>query len=197
MKSNKLIELIMEADPTGEGEFVVGEDGNADIFCIESKPGYWDGCYHVMVRDYSKQCYNVIGAQYRSDGVKHVIRSMTTCDALYDDKDLPVEVFDTFVKKKMADQVAAWRTEARECEETIMAPIFMKLMGKLKEGHRILQDKKDRGNKFFTLHWDEIAYNKHGGPKNSLYSGECKLVFKSGFFYSVEDNKHIQWKLSI
>ena len=40
MKTKKLIELLQKEDPSGEEEvFVSTEDGNLDIFFIETKPG--------------------------------------------------------------------------------------------------------------------------------------------------------------
>jgi len=48
MKSKKLIELLQAEDPTGEIEVCIG---NQDVFCLESKPAYWDGCPQILIRN--------------------------------------------------------------------------------------------------------------------------------------------------
>ena len=113
MKVKKLIELLQEFDDDGE-VCISTEDGNVDIFNLEQVPGYWDGVYHVMKRDWTKTCYNIIGAEYRSDGWKIVIKPMSIQDALTDNSDLPIEVTDTFVEKRMQKQVDEWRKEAKD-----------------------------------------------------------------------------------
>jgi len=189
--------MLNEADPSGEGEVCVGDCGNADIFALEWKPGYWDGCYHVLVRDWENKYYNVKEAQYRSDGQKLVIKTMTTEDALFNDPELPVLVIDDFVEKRMADMVAKWREDSKEIKEQSLESILMPFLMKLKKGHKILQDKKSAGHRIFSLHWDKIEWNKYGSPQKGLTQGECKIVFKSGLFSSVEDPDKIQWKLNI
>jgi len=111
MKTKKLIELLQAEDPGGEGEVLVG---NEDILCIDSVEGYWDGCKQVMVRDWSSEYYNIIGAEYRSDGSKVRIHTMGIYDALINDPDLPVKVVDTFVEKKMQKWVDDSRKEIKK-----------------------------------------------------------------------------------
>jgi hypothetical protein len=116
MKTKKLIELLQAEDPSGECEVCVG---NTDIFFVECKPAYWDGCLEVLDRDESKQCYNVIGATYTSEGAKLNIVTHSIYDAMIDNVELPVKVIDTFVEKRMQKRVDAWRAEAKQINEEV------------------------------------------------------------------------------
>lgn len=116
MKTKDVIEMLQEADPSGELECVVG---NHDIFCAHVEPAYWDGSMQLLVREKDNPYYNVTGAIYTSQGDKVQINTMGIDDALCNDPDLPVEVTDTFVNKRMQDQVNAWRKENQEIKESV------------------------------------------------------------------------------
>jgi hypothetical protein len=201
MKSSKLIELLQKEDPTGDGEVCIsGSEGNADIFNLEWKAGYWDGAYQVLKRNWASEYYNVIGAEYRSDGDKLCIRPMTIEDALLNDPELPIEVFDDFCQKKMADEVASWREVMRKIKDEINDHMFFKVMEKLKEGHRIFQNKEDPIGKYFVMYWDIKDKSGILNDKTKwcrLVSGECGIVLKSGFFKHVEREKNIEWVFSL
>ncbi|KKN19529.1 hypothetical protein LCGC14_0944910 [marine sediment metagenome] len=111
MKTKDVIEMLQKADPSGKLDCVVG---NYDIFCAHVEPAYWDGCMQLLVRDKDNSYYNVTGAIYTSKGVKVQIETMGIDDALCEDPELPVEVIDTFVNKRMQDQVDAWRVERKK-----------------------------------------------------------------------------------
>lgn len=116
MKTKDLIKLLQEADPTGELDCVVG---NEDIFDVWVEPAYWDGCKQLLVRDTSLKGYNIVGAEYRSDGEKVQIQTMNIMEAMLDNPDLPVTVVDNFVDKHMQATVDAWRTEIREIKKKV------------------------------------------------------------------------------
>lgn len=118
MKVKKLIELLQEFDDDGE-VCIATEDGNVDIFALHEMEGYWDGAYQVLERDWSCKFYNVIGAKYRSDGSKIVIKPMGIEDALLDNTDLPIEVIDKFINKRMQKQVDEWRKEAKDIHSEV------------------------------------------------------------------------------
>lgn len=118
MKVKKLIELLQKFDDDGE-VCIATEDGNVDIFHLEEMAGYWDGAYQVLERDWTNEFYNVTGAKYRSDGSKIVIKPMGIEDALLDNIDLPIEVIDKFVNKRMQKQVDAWRKEAKDIHSQV------------------------------------------------------------------------------
>lgn len=113
MKVKKLIELLQEFNDDDE-VCMPTEDGNVDIFCLEQKEGYWDGVFQVLERDWTKTCYNIVGAKYRSDGWKIVIQPHSIQDALIDNPNLPIEVIDGFVDKKMQKRVDEWRQSAKK-----------------------------------------------------------------------------------
>lgn len=118
MKTKKLIELLQKEDPSGEGEVLIPtEDGNVDIHFIDTVEGYWDGSKQIMVRD--KENDSIIGAEYRSDGMKIRILTMGIRDALLDNPDLPIKVVDNFVEKKMQKWVDDTRKEIKDIWEKV------------------------------------------------------------------------------
>jgi hypothetical protein len=125
MKTKELIRLLQEEDPSGEMDCVID---NQDILYVCGEISYWDGCKQILIRDETKDCYNVIGAEYRSDGWKLSIVSYGIYDALCVDPDLPVKVVDTFVNKKLQEYVDTWRKEIKEMKRQLK-----KLKNKRKE----------------------------------------------------------------
>ena len=111
MKTKKLIEMLQELDPEGEIEVCIG---NEDIYFADRMPAYWDGRLQVLIRDEECEYYNIIGAKYTSSGDKIKLYPLSILEALEEDPDLPVEVIDTFINKKMQKTVDRWREEARE-----------------------------------------------------------------------------------
>ena len=81
MNTGDLIKLLQEADPSGELPITV--HGN-DVWFVEVEPGYYDGPYEQLVRDETKEGYNIIGAQYRQDGEKLRIHLYGIEDLLLD-----------------------------------------------------------------------------------------------------------------
>jgi len=89
MKTKEVIRQLLEADPTGEEEVSVG---NCDIYYVDSIPSYYDGNQKILIRDESKNCYNVVGVKVREAGRKIVINTLSLEDALYTDPNLPVDL---------------------------------------------------------------------------------------------------------
>ena len=116
MKTKDLIKLLNEVDPSGEMDCVVN---NVDIFTAYGVVSYWDGCKQLLIRDETKDCYNVVGAEYRSDGWKVQIETMSISDAMLNNDDLPVKVVDTFVHKQMQERVDKWRQEMKDIHEQV------------------------------------------------------------------------------
>jgi len=109
MKTSELIRLLNELDPNGNNDVVID---NIDILNIELKDSYWDGCKQILIRDPNNtKCYNIIGAEFRSDGTKLNIRTLSIKDALLNNPNLPVKVVDTFIKKTMQETIDKWRKE--------------------------------------------------------------------------------------
>jgi len=202
MKSKKLIELLQKEDPTGETEVCVGGE---DIYFLESKPGYWDGVYQVLERNWDSEYYNVTGAQYRSDGTKIVIRTLSIEDALYNNPDLPVTVIDNFTDKKMQKKVDEWRSNAKndkeEFEKQALQEFTYKVLSKIKEGWKVVQPNDQKIGKYNVmwyikdpLKFDGRAYKETDNQKH-LCQGECMAILKSGFFTTEVIDNLIHWKL--
>lgn len=88
MKTKELIRQLQEVDPSGEVECCVG---NSDIYLLELLPAYYDGCLQILKRDQVNNCYNVIGAKYTSKGNKVNIVPLSISDAIFNEKDFPIE----------------------------------------------------------------------------------------------------------
>jgi hypothetical protein len=196
MKTRKLVELLQKEDPSGEMEICIDtEEGFCDILHIESP---YDGyaVYQKMERDWNNDYYNVVGARIRVDGNILFFRAISLQEALLDNPNLPVTVRGRNEEEtaRLKDKVSSWREESRKIKRDIMDPMFIRLLERLKEGHRILQKKTDPIGKFWTLHWDKIESNGYGFPKHGLVQGENQIVLKSGFFEPVELDNCIEWK---
>lgn len=203
MKVKKLIELLQAEDPTGETEVCIG---NQDIFCLESKPAYWDGCLQILTRDWSNEFYNVTGAKYTSVGSKIEIRSMGIDDAIAEDPDLPVEVIDEFLDKRMAETVAKWRQEAREMRKNIDNKMLVEVLEKYREGWKAAQAVAEPLARCNVQWWwksedsntKRLAYNEKDHDKQiSLCQGHSQAVVQSGFFRPVNDGQRIVWEFNI
>ena len=191
MKSKELIRWLQEEDPTGEGEVVVGND---DIHFLEWKPGYWDGKYTVLIRDESKRpYYDIVGAEYRSDGEKLCIRTMSWQDVISNDTDAPVKVVDTFCEKRMQNNVDAWRAEMKAMEKELNEEFVERVKSKLKDGWKIRQPSHERVGKYFVTKWFKKGFFKD--KEENFVQGECEAVLKSGLFDHYREGDFIYWKL--
>lgn len=123
MKTKKLIELLQEADPSGERECVVG---NHDILDVSAEPGYWDGAYEVLIREEENPFYNVIGAKITTKGIKVVINTLSIKSAIWESdsygEHFPVEIDTTYVRpesnQRYHDLVEKWRVKPRKYYES-------------------------------------------------------------------------------
>lgn len=128
MKTKELIRQLQENDPTGEEECCVG---NADIHFVESLPAYYDGCLQVLKRDEANEYYNIIGAKYTCRGRKVKIHTLSISDALFNDKDLPVEFDCSEASKERYEKlVADRRLEIAQVEKDVDRGFFLQYMEK-------------------------------------------------------------------
>ena len=120
MKTNELIRKLTEADPSGELEVTVGK---TDIFFLQVLPGYYDGCYQTLKRDpeLEEKCYDVIGAEIRSESRHVCINTLGVCDALLDNPDLPVSFDGEYAERHYASIVEKWRSEMRKINDDVEA----------------------------------------------------------------------------
>lgn len=115
MKTKKLIELLNEADPSGEEEVCVG---NIDIHFVSKDPAYYDGCLQVLVRDPLREpYYNITGAKINGTGSKIQIHILEIESAIYDNPELPVEVDSSNIR--YIEKVKGWRKDAKDLEEEL------------------------------------------------------------------------------
>ena len=105
MKTNELIRQLQLADPGGELEACVD---NIDIHFVSREPAYYDGKLEVLIRDPKEKYYNICGAEFRREGYKIQIQTLSIRDALWENPDLPITGSHYDLEK--------WRREARECK---------------------------------------------------------------------------------
>ena len=116
MKTKKLIEILQQADPSGELECSVG---GTDIFAAHTAPGYYDGVHEILVRDPLVSWYNVVGGIISSKGTKVNIQLLTLEDALFDSEAngeyFPICVDTDYVNpasnERFHQKIAAWRQD--------------------------------------------------------------------------------------
>lgn len=114
MKTKDLIAALQAADPSGELEVAVG---NTDIHFVDKEPAYYDGCLQVLKRDPKKiDCYNIVGGEFRSNGNKIVIHTLSIKTALWDNSDLPVTFDADYAREHYAPKVDGWRQEVKTFE---------------------------------------------------------------------------------
>lgn len=114
MKTNELIRLLQEADPSGEVECCID---NHDIYSVELWPAFYNGFLEILVRDPSlRPYYDVVGGIIRRTGQKIRLRSLPLEDAVWDavDKDFPIDIEETHVETRqhIEKEVQKWREEA-------------------------------------------------------------------------------------
>jgi hypothetical protein len=120
MKTNELIRRLQEADPSGEMEVTVGK---TDIHFIGRSPAYWDGCYQILKRDPALEgkCYNIIGAEIRSEGSHICINTHSVEDILDENPDAPVTFDSEYAARHYRERVDEWRSEARKIIASVRA----------------------------------------------------------------------------
>lgn len=125
MKTNELIRRLQEADPSGDMEVTVGK---TDIYFLQKIPGYYDGCHQILKRDSALEgeCYNIIGAEIRSEGQHICIETHDIRTALVDNPDFPVTYDSEYAEIHYRDRVEEWRAEARQIQESVAARVAAK-----------------------------------------------------------------------
>ena len=190
MKTKKLIELLQEADPTGEEECCVG---NTDIHFVGVEPAYYDGRLQVLERDESNEYYNITGGQYRMSGSKVVIHELSITDAVWNDPDLPVE-FDYEPSESELKNLENTRNEVKEFRAKQLKYWTEKIVKKYNEGWKAWQSVDREIGSCLGLHWfkDEP---EDGDLKNNLCIGECGAIEDSGLFKVVQEGDRCIWHL--
>lgn len=121
MKTKRLIELLQEADPSGELECCVG---NQDILSVDTvNAGYWDGCLQVLERDPAKApYYDVVGGKFCADQPKVDIQPWGIFDAVMDDPGLVVTYDSEYAEQHYAAKVEQTRADALKIGRTPKEP---------------------------------------------------------------------------
>lgn len=125
MKRDELIRRIMEADPEGTAEFCVG---NADIYCLEPKPAYYEGYLQLLIHDEKlKPFYSIVGAKRTGKGNKVCIRPMSIEDCLWDDPELSVDYSELSdnVKERYFEQDEEVRKKSLKIETELEIECFI------------------------------------------------------------------------
>ncbi len=166
MKTRELIRQLQEIDPTGEIEVCIG---NADIWYLETKPAYWDGCLQVLKRDPDKApYYDICGGEFRGGGTKIDIRSLSIYDAVSSNTDLPVEFDGSYAMKKYEKLIEKEREICEESNEDCEKRTFM----------RYVEQRFGDNSDLDTMVVDDYEpmasefYDKHLSYKNELLPGQ-------------------------
>jgi hypothetical protein len=111
MKTKDLIAALQTEDPSGELEVSVG---NIDIHFVEKEPAYYDGCLQVLKRDESqKDCYNIIGGEFRSQGDKIVIHALALKSVLWDVPDAEITYDSDYARNHYANIIEEERLRVK------------------------------------------------------------------------------------
>jgi len=113
MKVKKLIEELKKCDP--EAEAICGSAG--PLYCVEEKPGYYDGCTDFLIQDEDNEYYNIIGYGYDVEINKVVLTGMGLEDCLYDLE--PEDVDDFPVELPKGSYYAKYRERIAESKEKV------------------------------------------------------------------------------
>lgn len=109
MKTKKLIELLMEADPSGEAECCID---NCDITFVDPLPGYYDGRLEILERDVNNY---IIGGKISASRKKVKIHYMSLMDAISDYPELPIDLSESNDNGKFYEKtVEIWREKAKQ-----------------------------------------------------------------------------------
>lgn len=113
MTTAELIKQLQAADPAGTTEVAID---NLDVHFVECLEAYWDGLLQRVIRDESRQDYNVVGARVTAKGRKVRIHTIGVKDAIANDPDLPVDLSEVGELRRADWQarVDGWRAEARK-----------------------------------------------------------------------------------
>ena len=113
MKTKELIRRLQEEDPNGETEVTVN---GADIYFLETLPGYYDGCFPVLIHDPKlvDKCYSIIGVEIRGGGLKVRLNTMDLRDVLLDHPEAEVRYDGEYAERHCKDRVEKIRQEMKD-----------------------------------------------------------------------------------
>jgi len=191
MKTKDFIKMLQEEDPSGEGYLRV--QGGA-IYCVESKPGYWDGNYSYYDRD-----TNIL--HITSEGYKIDVHTISPEDIVWDENgnmdeirkrldpnyesysnpEQRKEMYENFWKKMEKEAV-----DARECYEKLHQESLNRVMDRYKNGWkaRIIKDHKN----IWEIRWIKFLKN------DRLNQGEIEIILDTNIFDKIEKGKYIYYK---
>lgn len=124
MKTKDLIAQLQENDPTGEVECVVG---GIDIHFVERMPGFYDGCYQVLIKDKPNQYPT--GVKIMRSGEKVMIHTLSASDLIFDAEDVEVIIdpqMGEFHTIRYQNLVAKWRQEAIDINNDVERSHFVR-----------------------------------------------------------------------
>lgn len=171
MKTKKLIELLMKADPSGDEEVSVG---NVDIHFVETLPSYYDGSQQVLIRDETNPYYNIIGAKRRDSGNKIQIHLHDIRDAICDNPDLSIDYSDLCESRRARykQKDDEWRLHIVKIENDIELRHFIKWAKKIAlEIYDDISELEDIATTFFI----------NNLSKNDPLPGDGKVPFGKSY----------------
>ncbi len=113
MKVKELIKELKDYDQ--DAEVICWSDG--PLYCIDQKPGYYDGCTSFLVTDEECEDYNIVGYGYDNKRNKVCLIGMDLSDCLYDLN--PEEIDDFQVKMPKDPYYDTYRKLVKEIKEEV------------------------------------------------------------------------------
>lgn len=125
MKTKELIEMLQEADPSGDLEVCVD---NMDIHFAEVQEAYYDGCLQVLDRDRSCQFYNVVGVRILDSGWKVCLHTLSLADAILNKPDVEVDLSSLAPSRRRGTEeyVERIRSAVKKMKEDVEREHFVK-----------------------------------------------------------------------
>lgn len=190
MKTKDFIKMLQEEDPTGEG--YVRVSGGA-IYCVESKPGYWDGKYeyydketrtlHISASEYKIDVHTISANDivWEEEGNMENIRKRLKPDfEVYLDKEKDYENFWNNIEKEAI--------EVKEVCDKLHQEMLERVLEKYKKGWICIYPKDSKS--IWDFQW------KKGWRKEKPVYGEIEIFRdREHLFDKTEKGKFIYYKL--
>lgn len=193
MKSSKLIELLKEADPSGNTEVCVS---NCDIKDVDRLPAYYDGRLETL--KYDAEGY-VCGGKYHSSGDKIMINYQSITDAVenaveFDNQQLDVDYSElgASTTERYKEYNAKRRENMLEMVESLELKMFKEwIWNKIKDEYPETEGLERMAEEFFRENLSRFS--------DEIPQSELPATGPDGkpFWNSYHERRKVQWNKEI